>query len=88
MLVVLDPSAECGYPLESQLELRDAIAARFDTVPVLTVANKADRTEVWTGDAVAEMDADYRMSVETGENVDTVLEAAVDAIDYEPTLRG
>ncbi|MWV40727.1 MULTISPECIES: NOG1 family protein [Natrialba] len=86
MLVVLDPSAECGYPLESQLELRDAIAARFDTVPVLTVANKADRTEVWTGDAVAEMDADYRMSVETGENVDTVLEAAVDAIDYEPTL--
>ncbi|MEY7848875.1 NOG1 family protein [Natrarchaeobius sp. A-rgal3] len=86
MLVVLDPSGECGYPLESQLELRDAIAARFEAVPVLTVANKVDRAEVWTDDAVAEMNDDYRMSVETGENVETVLEAAIEAIDYEPKL--
>ncbi|RQG91032.1 NOG1 family protein [Natrarchaeobius chitinivorans] len=86
MLVVLDPSAECGYPLESQLELRDAIAAQFDTVTVLTIANKVDREEVWNDDLLSEMDADYRMSVETGENVEHVLGAAVDAIDYEPEL--
>ncbi|RQG92674.1 GTP-binding protein [Natrarchaeobius halalkaliphilus] len=86
MLVILDPSAECGYPLESQLELRDAIQAQFEEVPVLTVANKVDRSEVWNDELVEEMDADYRMSVETGENVDRVLVAAVEAIDHEPQL--
>ncbi|WP_049928049.1 NOG1 family protein [Halopiger goleimassiliensis] len=85
MLVVLDPSGECGYPLASQLELRDDVADRFAEVPVLTVANKSDRREVWD-DLAAEMDADYTMSVETGENVETVLEAAVEAVDYEPEL--
>jgi nucleolar GTP-binding protein len=82
MLVVLDPSGECGYPLESQLELRDAIAARFEDVPVLTIANKVDRVDHWTAD----VDTDDEMSVETGENVDRVLETAVEAIDYEPEL--
>ncbi|MDG5760760.1 50S ribosome-binding GTPase [Natronococcus sp. A-GB1] len=82
MLVVLDPSGECGYPLESQLELRDTIAAQFENVPVFTVANKVDRAEHWTADVAA----DYEMSVETGENVETVLDAAVEAIGYEPEL--
>ncbi|WP_254521466.1 NOG1 family protein [Natrinema caseinilyticum] len=84
MLVMVDPTGECGYPIGSQLELRDSIAAQFEDVPVFTVANKADRFEPDELDeAVA---ADYRMSVETGENVETVLEAAVEAIDYEPEL--
>ncbi|TYL38322.1 GTP-binding protein [Natronococcus pandeyae] len=82
MLVVLDPSAECGYPIESQLELRDAIADRFEDVPVLTIANKVDRREHWNAD----IEADHEMSVETGTNVEAVLEAAVEAIDYEPRL--
>ncbi|GAB3671210.1 NOG1 family protein [Halopiger thermotolerans] len=86
MLVMLDPSGECGYPLASQLELRDSIAARFEEIPVLTIANKADRREVWDDDLLDEMAADYTMSVETGENVETVLDAAVDAVDYEPEL--
>ncbi|ELY87206.1 NOG1 family protein [Natrialba taiwanensis] len=86
MLVMLDPSAECGYPLDSQLELRDSIAAQFETVPVLTIANKTDRAEVWDDSRTDAMNADYTMSVETGENVETVLEAAVEAVDYEPTL--
>ncbi len=85
MLVVLDPSGECGYPIDSQLELRDAIAARFDEIPVLTVANKVDRQEVWTA-SLEDLDADYAMSVETGDDVETVLDAAVAAIDYEPEL--
>lgn len=82
VLVLLDPSGEAGFPLDSQLELRDDVAARFSDVPVFTVANKADRP--WSDDV--EVDADYRMSVETGENVDEVLAAAVDAIDYQPEL--
>jgi nucleolar GTP-binding protein len=85
MLVMLDPSGECGYPIGSQLELRDAIAARFEAIPVLTVANKADREAAWT-ETFEGMDADYAMSVETGEHVETVLAAAVEAIDYEPEL--
>ncbi|WP_254531924.1 NOG1 family protein [Natrinema gelatinilyticum] len=84
MLVMVDPTGECGYPIGSQLELRDSIAAQFEDVPVFTVANKADRFDPNELDeAIA---ADYRMSVETGENVETVLEAAVEAIDYEPEL--
>ncbi|AGB38206.1 NOG1 family protein [Natronococcus occultus] len=84
MLVVLDPSGECGYPLASQLELRDAIAAQFEDVPVFTIANKADRADRW--DAAAEDEYDHAMSVETGENVEGVLDAAVEAIGYEPEL--
>ncbi len=84
MLVVVDPTGECGYPIASQLELRDAISARFEAIPVLTIANKEDRFE--DGDLTEAVAADYTMSVETGANVETVLDAAVDAIDYEPEL--
>ncbi|MFP8951461.1 NOG1 family protein [Natrialbaceae archaeon A-arb3/5] len=86
MLVMVDPSGECGYPLSSQLELRDSIAAQFEDVPVLTVANKVDRAEVWDDSLREEMAADYTMSVETNEDVETVLEATVEAVDYEPEL--
>ncbi len=82
MLVMLDPSSACGYPLDSQLDLRDAIESQFEDVPVLTVANKVDQTDRWTDDP----DADYNMSIETGENVETVLDAAVEAIGHELTL--
>ncbi|GAB3036964.1 NOG1 family protein [Natronobiforma cellulositropha] len=78
VLVLLDPSGECGYPIDSQLELRDAIEAQFEGVPVFTVANKADRSR--------DVEADFYMSIETGEGVEEVLEAAVDAIGYEPEL--
>ncbi|MFD1563161.1 NOG1 family protein [Haloarchaeobius amylolyticus] len=84
MLVMVDPTGECGYPIDSQLELRDSIAAQFDEVPVLTIANKADRFEAdELDDAVA---ADYTMSITTDSNVETVLDAAVEAIGYEPEL--
>ncbi|MFC7214327.1 NOG1 family protein [Saliphagus sp. GCM10025334] len=78
VLVFVDASEECGYPLADQLELRDAIADQFADLPVFTVCNKADRSR--------DVEADFYMSVETGENVDAVLEAAVDAIGYEPEL--
>ncbi|MEF8851023.1 MAG: GTPase [Haloarculaceae archaeon] len=77
VLVLVDASGECGYPLDAQLALRDALDAEFD-VPVLTVCNKADRSR--------DVEADYYMSVTEGENVETVLEAAVEAVGYDPDL--
>lgn len=77
VVVLVDASEACGYPLSDQLALRDEIGARFD-VPVLTVCNKSDRSR--------EVEADYYMSVTEGENVDTVLSAAVEAVGYEPEL--
>ena len=77
VLVLLDASGDCGYPLDRQLELLAEIDARFD-VPVLSVCNKADRSQ--------DVEADRYMSVETGEDVEAVLEAAVEAVGYEPEL--
>ncbi|RLM56562.1 GTP-binding protein [Halobellus sp. Atlit-31R] len=80
VLFVVDASAACGYPLDAQLELRDAVAERFRErdVPVLTINNKCDRSR--------DVDADLQMSVETGEGVDAVLDAAVEAVGWEPDI--
>ncbi|QPV61886.1 50S ribosome-binding GTPase [Halosimplex litoreum] len=77
VLALVDASGECGYPLDTQLALRDDLEARFD-VPVLTVCNKADRSR--------DVEADLYMSVTEDENVEGVLDAAVEAVDYEPEL--
>ncbi|WP_101294964.1 NOG1 family protein [Halegenticoccus soli] len=80
VLFVVDASEACGYPLDAQLELRDAVAARFEgaDVPVLTVCNKSDRS--------TDVEADAYMSVAEGDNVDGVLDTAIEAIGYEPDL--
>lgn len=80
VLVILDPSVDCGYPLDVQRSLRDDIEDQFD-VPVLSVFNKSDRVEGETFE-----DADYMMSITEDENVEAVLQAAIDAVDYEPEL--
>ena len=77
VVFVVDASGDCGYPLDAQLQLRDAVAAQFD-VPLLTVCNKSDRS--------TDVDADAYMSVTEGENVEAVLDLAVEAVDYEPDL--
>ncbi|PSP87346.1 GTP-binding protein, partial [Halobacteriales archaeon QH_8_68_33] len=77
VLVLVDASGACGYPLEAQLALRDALAAEFD-VPVLTVCNKADRSR--------DVEADRYMSVTEDESVEGVLRAAIDAVGHEPDL--
>jgi nucleolar GTP-binding protein len=78
VLFVVDASGYCGYPLEQQLELRDDVAERFADIPVFTVANKADLS--------TDVEANYYMSVENDEGVDAVLDAAIEAIGYEPEL--
>jgi nucleolar GTP-binding protein len=78
VLFVVDASAACGYPLESQLDLLAEVKARFDDVPVLTICNKSDRS--------TDVDADAYMSITEDEGVDAVVDMAVDVIDYEPEL--
>ena len=84
VLVILDPSETCGYALAEQLALRDDILERFADIPVLTVANKADLdTQV---DADVDLGDPLSMSITADENVQAVLDAAIDAIGYEPEL--
>ncbi|SFR50574.1 NOG1 family protein [Halogeometricum limi] len=80
VLFVVDASGGCGYPLDAQLELRDAVEDRFAErdIPVLTVCNKSDES--------TDVEADYYMSVETEEGVDDVLDAAVDAVAWSPDI--
>ena len=77
VLVFVDASETCGYPLSAQLALRDEVLREFD-VPVLTVCTKADESR--------DVEAEYYMSVTEGEGVEEVLGAAIDAVGYEPEL--
>ncbi|MFT4933094.1 MAG: nucleolar GTP-binding protein [Natronomonas sp.] len=77
VLFVVDASGQCGYPLEAQLELRDALSERFDA-PMVTVCNKSDVS--------TDVEADAYMSVAEGENVDGVLDTVVEAVDWEPDI--
>ena len=78
ILFFLDPSGTCGYPLEDQRALRAEVAAQFPDVPLVTVCNKTDLSD--------EVEADCYMSVETGEGVEEALEAAIEAVGFEPKL--
>lgn len=80
VLFVVDASGDCGYPIDVQLELRDAVERRFASrdVPVLTVCNKSDQSR--------DVAADEYMSVTEEENVDGVLDAAVEAVAWEPEI--
>ncbi|CQH45170.1 probable GTP-binding protein [Halobacterium hubeiense] len=78
ILFFLDASETCGYMLEDQRALRAEVADQFGDVPLVTVCNKADLSE--------DVAADCYMSVENGEGVQETLDAAVEAVGYEPTL--
>ena len=80
VVFVVDASGDCGYPLDAQLELRDAVRERFEDadVPVLTVCNKSDRS--------TDVEADAYMSVTGDDNVDGVLALAVEAVGFEPDI--
>jgi nucleolar GTP-binding protein len=77
VVFAVDASESCGYPLDAQLALRDAVVDRFDA-PVRTVCNKSDRSR--------DVGADAYMSVTEDENVDAVLDLAVETVDWEPDL--
>ena len=77
VLFLVDASGDCGYPVEDQLALLAEVEETFDA-PVLVVGNKSDRSR--------DVEADAFMSVTEGENVDGVLDLAVEAVGYEPDL--
>ena len=82
VLFVLDPSGDCGYPLDVQLELREEVRALFDeSVPLITVANKHDQFDAVRAEAI-----DATMSITEDENVEHVLDIVVDAVDYDTGL--
>lgn len=54
IVVMVDPSETCGYPIDEQLALRDEIKAAVD-VPIITVSNKADLS--------TDVEAEYYISV-------------------------
>lgn len=79
IVFILDPSEYCGYPMEDQRRLLEAIRARVRVeVPMLIVANKADLG--------AESEAEYSMSAQTGKGVKEVLEVVLSHY-REPTPR-
>ena len=93
VLVFVDPSGTCGYPIEAQLELRDRVAEQFGDVPVLTVANKADVSTDVAADLYVSITEDEAVAGQPTESadatvgsVDDVLAAAVEAVGYEPEL--
>lgn len=65
ILVIIDASEHCGYPLEDQFRLLHEIEAMV-SVPVQAVVNKSD---------IVYFDGYINMSTETGEGVGEVLEA-------------
>ncbi|WP_435145563.1 NOG1 family protein [Halobaculum sp. P14] len=77
VVFVVDASGDCGYPLDAQLGLLSEVERVFDA-PVLVVCNKSDRSR--------DVDADAYMSVTNDENVDEVLDMAVEAVGFEPDL--
>ncbi|GAB3683935.1 50S ribosome-binding GTPase [Salinarchaeum chitinilyticum] len=77
VLVFVDASESCGYPLEDQLALRDDLAESF-AVPVLTICNKADLSE--------DVDADHYVSVTENEGLEELIDDAVERIGFEPEL--
>jgi nucleolar GTP-binding protein len=92
VLVLVDASETCGYQLDAQLALRDAIEARFE-VPVLTVCNKADLSTAVEADAYTSVTADAavagKKSADAGrhvESLDAVLDRAIEAVGHEPEL--
>ncbi|MDD1658606.1 MAG: 50S ribosome-binding GTPase [Methanomicrobiales archaeon] len=77
VLFILDPSEECGYPLESQRRLLAAVQGMVG-VPVIVAVNKADRRRE---------EGFLNMSSTTGEGVDAVLEAVLRTRAARPTAR-
>jgi nucleolar GTP-binding protein len=77
VLFILDPSEECGFPVENQRRLLAAVQGMVE-VPVVAAVNKADRRRE---------EGYLNMSTTTGEGVDAVLDAVLRTRAARPTAR-
>ena len=75
VLLLIDPSEHCGYPLTDQTNMLREIEQTL-AIPVIVAANKCDLPDFhgeW----------EYRISTETGYGVDEVLRRLIGAIDSQ-----
>jgi nucleolar GTP-binding protein len=75
VMFLLDPSESCGYEIEDQMRLLKEIRANFD-LPVLVVANKADRSEFRELPEVQ-----FKISTITGEGIEEVMDRLLKMIE-------
>lgn len=81
VMVIIDPPSEsCGYELQDQRRLLAEIRENFN-LPLLVVANKADRPEFMKMDEV-----ELNMSTITGEGIEQVMDRLLEMIE-EKRLR-
>ncbi len=71
VLFLLDPTETCGFPLDAQLRLLDAVRETFPDVPVVVLENKADLGGPAKGNR--------RGSALTGEGLPELMDAVVAA---------
>jgi nucleolar GTP-binding protein len=64
ILFILDPSEQCGFPLENQVRLSEEIGSSME-VPLVVVANKSD---------ISSLEGYLSMSTCDGSGIDAVLE--------------
>lgn len=69
IVFLLDPTGTCGFPLDAQLRLLDAVRAAFPEVPVVVAENKADLLGP-AGDRP-------RVSAVRGDGIEELLDTAV-----------
>jgi nucleolar GTP-binding protein len=74
ILFILDPSETCGYLLEGQLRLLEAVRELFPGVPILVVENKVDLLDSGSDR--------LKMSAVSGEGVPQIMTALLASIEH------
>lgn len=80
VMFMIDPSESCGYEIEDQKRLLVEIQENFK-LPMLVVANKADRPEFRKMDEV-----EMNVSMMTGEGVEDVVDRLLEMIEEKRLL--
>ena len=80
VMFMIDPSESCGYEIEDQKRLLVEIQENFK-LPMLVVANKADRPEFRKMDEV-----EMNVSLMTGEGVEDVVDRLLEMIEEKRLL--
>jgi len=80
VMFMIDPSESCGYEIEDQKRLLAEIQENFK-LPMLVVANKADRPEFRKMDEV-----EMNVSLMTGEGVEDVVDRLLEMIEEKRLL--
>ena len=75
VLFLIDPSESCGYEIEAQKRLLTEIRESFK-LPLLIVANKADRPEFKKTDEI-----DLNISTLTGEGIENVMDKLLEMLE-------